>query len=109
MEAKTKLIESTLPNGASIYIQAQNLGGEEDIAFTHPSFEQITKALEGIAESLTTVWEKVKPSKVSVELNVQIAWKSGILTAILADTSATASMKVTLEWQGNTSKDTSSQ
>jgi hypothetical protein len=105
MEARTTNIKTILPNNTPIYIQARALGGDEDIAFKDklPSFDQIAQAIEGITQSLTTVWDKVKPSKANVELNVEIALESGQLIAMLVNGSATASMKITLEWDKTSS------
>src|SRR5713101_5801878 len=61
METITEIIKAELPNGAIIHIQATALGSEEEVAFTLPSFKEVTDAVEGIAESFVTTLRKVKP------------------------------------------------
>ncbi len=76
---RTKPVKVTLDNGTVIYVQAR-------------------VAIEGIAQSLTTAWEKAKPSRASVEFGIEFAYEAGQVLAMFVDGSTTASMKVTLEW-----------
>ncbi len=47
--------------------------------------------------------DAAKPDKMTAELGLKLAVKSGKLTGMLVEGSGTASLKVTLEWQrGNT-------
>lgn len=98
METRTELIKTELANGTIVYIQATTLGGEEEVAFTIPSFQTVTDAIEGIAASVVTSLQKVKPRKASVEFGMEIALESGQLTALLVKGTGTANLKVTLEW-----------
>ena len=98
MDTKTKLVKVTLADGTPAYIQTRKLSSEEDVAFKVASFEKVTKAIEGIAESLTAAWDKVKPTRASVEFSVEFAWDAGEVLALFVDSSTTASMKITLDW-----------
>ena len=98
MEEKTEIIKTALANGAVLHIQATVLGGEEEVAFTLPSFKGITDAIEGIAESITSTLQKVKPQKASVEFGLEIVLEAGQLTALLVKGSGTTNLKITLEW-----------
>ncbi len=95
---RTKPVKVTLDNGTVIYVQARVVKGEEDIVSLSASFEKVTQAIEGIAQSLTTAWEKAKPSRASVEFGIEFAYEAGQVLAMFVDGSTTASMKVTLEW-----------
>ena len=95
---RTKPVKVTLDNGTDIYVQAQVVKGEEDIVSLSGSFEKVTQAIEGIAQSLTAAWEKAKPSRASVEFGVEFAYETGQVLAMFVDGSTTASMKITLEW-----------
>lgn len=99
-EQIVQVIPVELPNRAVIYVQATLLGGEEQVSAHFPSFAEIGQAVEGIAHTLVTSLEKVKPRKTSVELGVAIAVESGKLTALLVQGSSTANLKVILEWGG---------
>jgi hypothetical protein len=98
METRTEIIKATLANGSIVHIQATTLGGEEEVAFTLPSFQEVTHAIEGIAESVLTPLQKVKPKKASVEFGLEVALESGQLTALLVKGSGTSNLKITLEW-----------
>ncbi len=98
METRTEIIKAELANGGTLHIQATILGGEEEVVFALPSFEGVTHAIEGIAESVVTTLEKVKPQKASVEFGLEVALESGQLTALLVKGSGTSNLKITLEW-----------
>jgi len=87
-----------LSNGASAYIEATNLGGEEPVAFGELSLEEIAKAIEGISEALIGALEKAKPSKAVIEFGVEVALESGKLTALFVQGQSKANLKVSLEW-----------
>jgi Trypsin-co-occurring domain 1 len=104
METKTEIIKAELPNGAIIHIQATALGSEEEVAFTMPSFKEVTDAVEGIAESFVTTLRKVKPRKASVEFGLEVALEAGHLTALLVKGSGASNLKITLEWGESSSE-----
>src|SRR5260221_8090674 len=91
-------IEVALDDGITFYIQAKTLGGESNVGIKNASFEKVTQAIEGVARKLNDIWKRVEPSKASVELGVEFAWESGDLIALFVDSSTTASMKITVEW-----------
>lgn len=98
MEEETEIIKAELGNGTIVYVMATVLGGDEEVAFTMPSFKQVTNAIEGIAESIVTTLRKVKPHKASVEFGLEVAFEAGELTALLVKGSGTSNLKITLEW-----------
>jgi predicted DNA binding protein len=98
MEEETEVIKAKLANGTIIHIQATVLDGDEEVAFTLPSFKQVTDAIEGIAKSIVTTLRKVKPHKASVEFGLEVALEAGELTALLVKGSGTSNLKITLEW-----------
>jgi hypothetical protein len=104
LETRTEIIKAALENGTIVYIQATALGGEEEVAFTVPSFREVTTVIEGIATSIATTLQNVKPSKASVEFGVEVALEAGQLTALLVKGSGTSNLKITLEWGGSSSE-----
>lgn len=98
MVTESEVIKTTLANGASLYIEATVLGGEEQVSAKVPSFQEVTHVLEGIAAAVATSLEKVKPQQASVEFGLEVAVESGQLTALLVKGSATANLKITLQW-----------
>ncbi len=95
---KTAVIKAELDNGTTIFIQSVMPEGEEDVAFTTFSFKDITDAIEGIAESITSTLKKVKPHSASVEFGLEVSVDSGKLTALLVKGTGTANLKITLQW-----------
>ena len=98
METRTEIIKAELANGASIHIQATMLGGEEEVAFTLPEFAGVTHAIEGMAESVVSTLQKVKPRRASIEFGLEIALEAGQLTALLVKGTGTSNLKITIEW-----------
>ena len=98
MEARTEIIKTELANGTIMLIQATVLGGEEEVAFTLPTFKEVTNAIEGIAVGVASSLQKVKPQKASVEFGLEVALEAGQLTALLVKGSGTSNLKITLEW-----------
>lgn len=99
-QQQKEVIPTQLANGTVIHIQATLLGGDEQVAAHIPTFEEVSHTIEGIAHSLFSSLEQVKPRKASVEFGVEIALESGHLTALLVQGSSTANLKIILEWGG---------
>ncbi len=104
MDTRTAITRAELANGTIVDIQTTALGGEEEIAFSTPSFKEVTDVIEGIAESLITSLQKVKPNRASVEFGLEVALESGRLKALLAKGTSTSNLKITLEWGGGSSE-----
>ncbi|MGH2508478.1 MAG: CU044_2847 family protein [Ktedonobacteraceae bacterium] len=104
VESGKQTVEVALDDGTIFYIQARMLHGESNVSLRSASFEKVTQAIESIAQRLNTIWKKVEPSKASVEFGIEFAWKASDIVAVFVDSSATASMKITLEW-ANTQHD----
>ena len=98
MEEKTEIINTQLANGAVLRVQATMLGREEDVAFTLPSFQGVTDAIEGIAATVVTTLQQVRPRKACVEFGLSLALESGQLTALLVKGTGTSNLTITLEW-----------
>jgi hypothetical protein len=75
------------------------MGGEQDVAIGLPSFDEVTRAIEGISTALAGTLPAARPTRASIEFGVQVAIEAGQLTALLAKGSAQATLKVTLEWE----------
>lgn len=89
-----------LPDGETLHAVVTNLGGTQQIADKSGwlEFDEVMGQLEGITALLSRVVKKASPTKASIEFAVQLATKSGKLTALLVQGEATASAKFLLEW-----------
>jgi hypothetical protein len=99
MEERTEPVEVKLSNGSVIYIESVVMPGVEDIsAFDTVSFDEISAAIEGVAESILASLRKVKPRKASVEFGIEVTAGTGRLTTMIVKGAGNANLKVTLEW-----------
>jgi hypothetical protein len=103
-----RVVEVVLPNKTVALVQATELdddgGPAEKVGWKDTfDFEQVSGTLEGIAQAVRSGLDKVRPSKTTVELGIQLAVKNGKLTGMLVEGQAQASLKVTLEWAAETS------
>ena len=97
MEPET--IEAELADGSIIHIQAISLGGPEPIGELGPiSFTEVTDTVKHLAGAMLTILKEIKPRRGSLEFGVQVGVQSGKLTALIVQGTATANLKITLEW-----------
>ena len=99
MDSRTENIPIQLDNGVDVLIETTMLGGEEEVDFDFLPFNQVTRAVEAIADSMAQTIEKVKPSKASIELGLEIGLQEGKLVTLIVQNSAKANFKITLEWE----------
>ena len=103
-----RVVEVVLPNNTVALVRVAEVdgaGGPAQKAGWKDTFDldQVSGTLEGIAQAVRSGLEKAKPDKTTVELGIQLAVKSGKLTGLLVEGQADATLKVTLEWSGESS------
>jgi Trypsin-co-occurring domain 1 len=108
-----RVVEVVLPNKAVALVQVTDLDGGGQVAEKVSwkdtfDFADVPGTLEGIAQAIRSGLAKAAPSKTTVELGLDVAVKSGKLTAMLVEGGAKASLKVTLEWGGDQPADDTS-
>ncbi len=101
----SRVVEVMLPNKTVALVRAVELdegrppGTAEKVAWTdHFDFEHVSGTLEGVAEAIRSGLVKVKPTRTTVALGIELAVKNGKLTGMLVEGEANASLRVTLEW-----------
>jgi hypothetical protein len=105
-----RVVEVTLPNKTVALVRAADLdeGGQiaEKVGWKDTfDFADVTGTLEGIARAIHAGVEKAAPSKMTVELGIELAIKNGRLTGLIVEGEADASLKVTMEWDKELSAD----
>ncbi len=98
---ESQVVEVTLPNGAVALVQARQVdgGGATKTAFGKLDFDGVTATLAGVTDAVRAAVAKAAPSKVSVELGLELAVKSGVLVGLIVDGESKGSLTVTLEWE----------
>jgi hypothetical protein len=99
----SRVVEVTLPNKAIALARvteldeagatAEKVGWKDTFDFKH-----VTGTLEGVAQAIREGLAKARPDRTTVELGIELAVKNGMLTGMLVDGEANASLRVTLEW-----------
>jgi Trypsin-co-occurring domain 1 len=98
MTLGSRNVKVTLANGATMHVEAAVIGGEQEVSFEQLSFKGVSEAIEGISQSVMQALKKVAPSKVSVELALEVGIDEGALTALLVKVDSKANLKIKLEW-----------
>ncbi len=95
-------VEVELPNGVTALVHAVDAGGGAAKAARagKPDLSAVMGTLEGMSLAVKSALAKAAPDKVAVEFGLEMAMKAGALTAMLVDGRGSASLRVTLEWQG---------
>jgi len=98
---ESNVVEVGLPNGSVALVQARMVdgGGATKTALGKLDFAAVAGTLEGVTEAIRGAVAKAAPSKVSVELGLELAVKSGKLVGLIVDGESTGSLTVTLEWE----------
>jgi hypothetical protein len=98
--------------GTLFYVEVEGGGGVAPAGLPQiPSFDDVSKTVKAIAQSLAAAWDAVRPDEASVEFGLKVTGKSGKLTGLLVEGGGEASLKVTLTWKsvdGTTARKTPS-
>lgn len=98
------VVEVMLPNRTVALVQAADLdegggGGAEKVGWKDTfDFTHVSGTLEGVAQAIRSGLDKVAPAKTTVQLGIALAVKNGMLTGMLVDGQAHATLTVTLQW-----------
>jgi hypothetical protein len=101
VDSSVDVVEVELPNGAIVLARTAVVdgGGAEKVGWGDRfTFDDVSKAIEGVTDAVREALAKAAPDKVSVTLGFELAVKAGKLTALLVGGDAKASVAVTLEW-----------
>lgn len=118
MKTSPSIIPVQLENGSIIRIQATPIGetagtpppaiGEEiesDVSLNLQPLKDVADSIEGIAQTIKTALDKIKPTKASVEFGVEFGVESGQLTAMIVQGNGSANLKICMEWNESKSDD----
>jgi Trypsin-co-occurring domain 1 len=105
MDTATYRVVPVRVGEATINMEVRELGGPSKVSVLDAlPFSDITHALEAMGRELAGALAKVSPQKAKVELGLEVGLAAGKLVALIANGSAKANLKVTLEWAPETSK-----
>lgn len=97
------IVPVVLSNGLTIHVESTRLKGdnsEHDVADVTRifSFDSVRDTVIAISCEIASAIDQIKPDKASVEFGVETAVEGGHLTALIVKGSATANLKISLEW-----------
>lgn len=98
-----QIVEMRLPNEGVVLarVNAVDGGGAEKVAaLPNFDFTDVTRTLEGVATAVDAALTKVAPSKVVLELGLEVGAKNGKVSGLLIEGEGRGSLRVTLEWAG---------
>lgn len=98
MQGRTQIVPVQINENITVMVEAKELGGEQDVSNQLLNFEGVTDAIEALTGAIATTINKVKPDKATVELGLDIAVKSGKLTALLVEDTGKGNIKIILQW-----------
>jgi hypothetical protein len=98
---ESRVVEVQLPNGAVALVQARQIdgGGAQKTAIGKLDLDGVTATLAGVTDAVRSALARAAPSKVTVELGLEFAVKSGALVGLIVDGESGGSLTVTLEWE----------
>lgn len=84
---------------ATVKMEVRDLGGPVQVSVLDAlPFGEVTNALEAMGRELAEALARIAPQKAKVELGLEVGFEAGKLVALIANGSAKANLKVTLEW-----------
>jgi hypothetical protein len=101
---QSTVVELALPNGAVALVRAVDLDADEGAGATKASFgdrfdvDGIAETLQGLAEALRSAVAEARPDRLTITFGIELAVKSGRLTALLVEGAGKGSLSVTVEW-----------
>lgn len=104
MNTNTHRVPVTTPEGHSFLVEIEATRGEEDVSIRNLDFAEFINSLQGIASAIHSSLEAVGPTCATVEFGASVSVDSGKLLAVLAKGSASANVKVTLQWDQGSKK-----
>ncbi|MEG3439686.1 CU044_2847 family protein [Pannus brasiliensis CCIBt3594] len=100
MGDRSEVIPVKVNENVTVLVETRDLGGEEEVSGNLFDFQDVADTIEAITQSIAATIEKVKPKKATVEFGVEVAVKSGKLTALIVEGQGKGNLKITLEWGG---------
>lgn len=97
---ETRKIPVTLSNGSTIKFETSQTG-RQDVSFKSMAFDDVSKAIEGISESIHQSIVKVKPQKATIKFGIEVSAESGKLAAAVVKGAGKANLEITLEWEAS--------
>lgn len=106
VDRQSTMVLAVLSNGQTVRIESSRLktgDSEQDVADITEvfSFDSVRNTILGISSEIKLVIDQIKPHKTTVEFGIETAVEAGHLTALIVKGTATANLKVTLEWDSH--------
>jgi len=98
-----RIVDVQLPNGACALVRAVDIdgaasGATKTSALSAFDFQEVARTLEGLSVAVREALATAAPDRVTLELGLELAVKSGKLTGLVVEGQGTGSLTVTLAW-----------
>ena len=100
MNDETEVVEVRLPNGVVVGVEVAEGGGRNVSALDELDFDRVEGAIQGLAQVVTSALRRSRPHRATAELGLDLKVESGQLTAVLVKAGGSASLKISLTWEG---------
>jgi hypothetical protein len=103
MESDTVVRRAQVGSDLVILVEARRpADAEEDVGVRNLlRFDGVEQSISTIAQRVTAALQSARPDRATVEFGIDVAVESGQLTGLLAKGAGTATLKVTLSWDGS--------
>lgn len=101
------VVEVTLPNGVQAYVTVNEVegSGATKTSAKEFNFDTVIEALKGFSDVVHKSFAAAAPTKTTLNIGIELAVKSGNLTALLVSGGAKGALDVTLEWDRSAKKE----
>jgi Trypsin-co-occurring domain 1 len=99
-----QVVPLNIGEGREILVEVRTeTSGEQDVGVLPDlSFDSVVDSIEAITQKLTAALATARPDSATLEFGIDVGLEAGQLTALLVKGSGTATVKITLVWEGTT-------
>ena len=97
--SRNRSIPVSLPNDQTVYVDAQILDPEQEVALLDQDFSVLVRAIDGIATAFARGIQSAAPDSAQIEISIAAGIEAGQLVALIAKATTASTFKVTLQWK----------
>ena len=95
---KTRLFPVVLEDGNTVLVEAAVTDAEQDVSRNPLNFSGTVDSIKSIVKSLVTPLAELQLGKITMEVELGLAFETGKIISMVAASSASSSIKLTVEF-----------